>query len=61
MWGGAIRGLAGLKFSTSPRMYGSSDRRDKSEIEIRIAGILSFRENEGLNFSLSVFGWEVFG
>ena len=56
MCGGAIKGFAGLKFSTSPSMYGFDDRRDRSRMEIRIAGMLSFREKAGLNFSLSVFG-----
>jgi len=56
MCGGAIRGFAGVKFSTSPRMYGFLDRRDMRRMEMTMAGVLSFSEKEGLNFSLSVFG-----
>ena len=61
MWGGAIRGFAGLKFSTSPRMYGFIDRRERSRVVMRIIGVLSFREKAGLNFNLSVLGYERLG
>jgi len=61
MCSGAISGLAGLKFSTSPKMFGMF------EIIIIIAiitvsiGTMSFDENIGLNFIFSMFVWEFVG
>lgn len=57
MWIGATRGLAGLKFSTSPKMLGVLEVIKIIAIIITMAGIVSFTENKGLNFTLSRFVW----
>jgi len=61
MWIGATRGLAGLKFSTSLRIFGILDVIRTINIIIKMAGIVSFTENKGLNFTLSKFVWEFVG
>jgi len=53
MWIGATKGFAGLKFSTSPKMLGEFDVMMIINNMIKIAGIVSFTENKGLNFTLS--------
>jgi len=58
---GVTRGLAGLKFSTSPRMFGVFDTIIMNIIEITVAGRRSFTENDGWNFILSVFVFVLFG
>lgn len=55
MWRGALRGFAGLKFSTSPRRFGSLEIRVSMRPAIRIIGMVSFTEKKGLNFILSGF------
>jgi len=61
MWTGATRGLAGLKFSTSPRMFGMLDERKIINVEIKIIGIKSLAEKSELNFTLSVLVFVVEG
>jgi len=53
IWRGATRGLAGLKFSTSPRILGIFEIINIIMIIIVNIGIVSFIENIGLNFTLS--------
>jgi len=50
---GATSGLAGLKFSTSPNIFGLFDDSNIIKIISKIMGIVSFVENKGLNFTLS--------
>jgi len=58
---GAIRGLAGLKFSTSPRMFGMLETISSIIIITNIIGMVSFSENIGLNFIFSMVVWEFVG
>jgi len=58
---GATRGLAGLKFSTSPRRFGLFDARIIIAMVIRIMGRLSFVVNFGWNLILSTFVWRLAG
>ena len=51
---GVTRGLAGLKFSTSPSRFGEFEIINMNRIEITVPGSKSFTENEGWNFILSV-------
>jgi len=61
MCNGAMRGLAGLKFSTSPRMFGMFDTIVIIIIITSTIGIMSFNENIGLNFIFSTDVWEFVG
>lgn len=54
MWRGATKGLAMLKFSTSPIRLGEFEIRVIIIIVDRIAGRRSLIENRGLNFILSL-------
>ena len=58
---GVTRGLAGLKFSTSPRRFGALEIISMNRIEIRVPGSKSLTENEGWNFILSVSVFVLFG
>jgi len=58
---GAIRGLAGLKFSTSPRIFGMFEVIRIIIIIINNIGMMSFDENIGLNFIFSMAVWEFVG
>lgn len=53
MWIGAFKGLAGLKFSTSPRILGVVEIRVTMNMVIKIIGRESLIENRGLNLILS--------
>ena len=54
---GALRGLAGLKFSTSPSRLGVRETILIKAALIRIRGIVSLVKNEGANLILSrLFG-----
>lgn len=44
---GVTRGFAGLKFSTSPKMFGVLEIININRIEIRTPGRRSFTEKEG--------------
>lgn len=55
MWTGAIIGLAGLKFSTSPSIFGLFDTIIISIVIIMIPGMESLIDRRGLNFTLSMF------
>lgn len=55
MWIGATKGLAGLKFSTSPNKFGLLDTSIIMAIIIKIIGIESLMVNIGLNLILSLF------
>jgi len=61
MWIGATKGLAGLKFSTSPNMFGLFDDNKIINSIIIIIGRESFTVKIGLNFTLSKFVWEFVG
>jgi len=61
MWIGATSGLAGLKFSTSPKMLGVFEAMVIMKSMIISIGRESFTENRGLNFTLSKLVWEVVG
>lgn len=52
---GATRGLAGLKFSTSPNMFGMFEFISIMIVLITVIGIMSFTKKVGLNFILSMF------
>jgi len=54
MWTGATRGLATLKFSTSPKRLGAKDVRVIIIRANKIRGVVSLIRNKGLNFTLSV-------
>jgi len=54
-------GFAGLKFSTSPRIFGVFDVIKIIISMIMRAGIVSLIENRGLNLILSIFVWELEG
>jgi len=58
---GVTSGFAGLKFSTSPSMFGSFEIMNMKTIEIVVPGSRSFTENEGWNFILSVSVFVLFG
>jgi len=58
---GATSGLAGLKFSTSPSMFGLFEEIIIIISIIIIIGMESFTENMGLNFTLSMLDWSVDG
>jgi len=58
---GAISGFAGLKFSTSPNMFGMFDVINIIMIITNSIGITSFDENIGLNFIFSIAVWEFWG
>jgi len=58
---GATSGFAGLKFSTSPRMFGIFEVIRIISKASKIIGIESFVENSGLNLTLSMFEWFVEG
>jgi hypothetical protein len=58
---GVTRGFAGLKFSTSPSMFGVFEIISMNRIEIITPGSRSFTEKEGWNFILSVFVLVLFG
>jgi len=53
MWIGATNGFAGLKFSTSPSTLGVFEVITIISAIIRIAGMVSFTDRRGLNFTLS--------
>jgi len=52
---GATSGLAGEKFSTSPKRFGELDRSSTIIVMITSIGSMSLREYIGLNLILSVF------
>lgn len=52
---GATSGLAGLKFSTSPNIFGVFEFISIIIVLITAIGIRSFTKNVGLNFILSMF------
>lgn len=58
---GAIRGFAGLKFSTSPRRLGAKDVIIIITNRILIRGVISLIRNKGLNFTLSLLNSVVEG
>jgi len=58
---GVTIGFAGLKFSTSPSMFGWLEIIIINRIEIKAPGSKSFTENEGWNFILSVSVFVLFG
>ncbi len=58
---GATRGLAGLKFSTSPSMLGMFEFMNMKATLIVAIGMRSFTKNMGLNFILSILPWEFTG
>lgn len=47
MWIGATKGFAGLKFSTSPRIFGMFDTINIVRIIVTRKGLESFTENKG--------------
>jgi len=55
MWIGVTNGLAMLKFSGSPRIFGSIDEITKIIIIIIIIGVKSFHEKNGWSFAISFF------
>jgi len=61
MWIGATSGLAGLKFSTSPKILGTFEDIRIMRNTIIIIGRESLIVNRGLNFILSEFVIEVVG
>lgn len=58
---GAINGFAGLKFSTSLRMFGMLETIIIMRIIVTSIGRMSFSENIGLNFIFSKDVWEFDG
>lgn len=53
MWGGVVEILALLKFSTSPRLFGSVEINATIATVASISGIMSFTKKYGKNFILS--------
>ena len=58
---GVTSGFAGLKFSTSPSMFGVFEIIVMNKIEINVPGSRSLTEKDGWNFILSVSVLVLFG
>ena len=61
MWIGVFRGLAGLKFSGSPMIYGNIVDMNSKNIIRMMALVESLNEKNGWNWILSMFGFVPMG